>query len=169
LTGEDRVHALVEFGFTERQASFLVTVMRAYGAFQTVVREELETPLHRATISELRWYFEDRQQAIGHGVDAQTQAFLDRAAQVFNTLRFTLLYRRWLKQGDAAFRGCLVTRHRGDAGQWSRSHRVPCPPIHVPPSLASDKPRPFITPAAATVASFWLPLLGRPWYPKVLC
>jgi hypothetical protein len=76
---------------------------RAYGAYQTVVREELETPLHRATISELKWYFEHRQQAIGQGVHAQTQAFLDRASQVFNTPRFTLLYRRWLKQGDPAF------------------------------------------------------------------
>ena len=76
---------------------------RAYGAYQTVVREELETPLHRATIGELKWYFEHRQLAISQGVHAQTQAFLDRAAQVFNTSRFTLLYRRWLKQGDAAF------------------------------------------------------------------
>jgi hypothetical protein len=76
---------------------------RAYGAYQTVVREELETPLHSATIGELKWYFEHRQQAIGHGVNVQTQAFLERAAQVFNTPRFTRLYRRWLKQGDAAF------------------------------------------------------------------
>jgi hypothetical protein len=76
---------------------------RAYGAYQTVVREELETPLHRATINELKWYFEHRQPPVGQGVHAQTQAFLDRAAQVFNTPRFTLLYRRWLKQGDAAF------------------------------------------------------------------
>jgi hypothetical protein len=76
---------------------------RAYGAYQTVVREELETPLHRATVGELKWYFEHRQLAISQGVHAETQAFLDRAAQVFNTSRFTLLYRRWLKQGDAAF------------------------------------------------------------------
>ena len=75
---------------------------RAYGAYQTVVREELETPLHRATIGELKWYFEHRQLAISQGVHAQTQAFLDRAAQVFNTPRFTLLHRRWLKQGNAA-------------------------------------------------------------------
>jgi hypothetical protein len=76
---------------------------RAYGAYQTVVCEELETPLHRATIGELKWYFEHRQQAIGQSVHPQTQAFLDRASQVFNTPRFTLLYRRWLKQGNPAF------------------------------------------------------------------
>ena len=27
MTAEDRVHAVAEFGFTERQARFLVTVM----------------------------------------------------------------------------------------------------------------------------------------------
>jgi hypothetical protein len=44
-----------------------------------------------------------RQLAISQGVHAETQVFLDRAAQVFNTPRFTLLYRRWLKQGNPAF------------------------------------------------------------------
>jgi hypothetical protein len=41
---------------------------RVYTAYQTVVREELETPLHRATIGELQWYFEHRQKALGQGV-----------------------------------------------------------------------------------------------------
>jgi hypothetical protein len=36
-------------------------------------------------------------------VDAQTQAFLNRAAQVYGAPRFTLLYRRWLKHGDTVF------------------------------------------------------------------
>ena len=76
---------------------------RVYAAYQTVIRDELETPLHRATISELKWYFEHRQKDIGNPVHAMTQGFLDRAAQVFGTPRFTLLYRRWLKHGDAAF------------------------------------------------------------------
>jgi hypothetical protein len=76
---------------------------RVYGAYQTVIREELETALHPATISELKWYFEHRQTAIGNPVHALTQGFLDRAAQAFGTSRFTLLYRRWLKQGDTAF------------------------------------------------------------------
>jgi len=59
---------------------------RAYGAYQAVIREELETPLHRATIRELTWHFEHRQQAIGHGVlNTRTQAFLDRVAEVFKT------------------------------------------------------------------------------------
>jgi hypothetical protein len=43
---------------------------RAYSAYQIIVREELETPLHRVTIRELRWYFEHRQQAVGQGVHA---------------------------------------------------------------------------------------------------
>jgi len=76
---------------------------RVYDAYQTVIREELETPLHSATISELKWYFKHRQPAIANDADTLTRAFLERATQVFNTPRFALLYRRWLKQGDVAF------------------------------------------------------------------
>ena len=76
---------------------------RVYADYQAVIREELETPLHPATISEFKWYFDQRQPAIANDAHALTRAFLDRAAQVFSTPRFTLLYRRWLKQGDAAF------------------------------------------------------------------
>jgi hypothetical protein len=76
---------------------------RGYSAFQEVIHEELEMPLHRATVNELKWYFEHRQKAASSPVDAQTQAFLNRAAQVYGMPRFTLLYRRWLKQGDTVF------------------------------------------------------------------
>jgi hypothetical protein len=38
-------------------------VDRAYDAYRTVVREELETPLQPATIRELTWYFERRRAA----------------------------------------------------------------------------------------------------------
>jgi hypothetical protein len=68
-----------------------------------VIHEELEMPLHRATVNELKWYFEHRQKAASGPVDAQTQAFLNRAAQVYGAPRFTLLYRRWLKHGDTVF------------------------------------------------------------------
>lgn len=76
---------------------------RAYDAYQAVIREELETPLHRATINELKWYFAHRQQASQGPVHPQTQGFLDVGARIFGTPRFTLLYRRWLKHGDAVF------------------------------------------------------------------
>jgi len=76
---------------------------RGYSAFQEVIHEELEMPLHRATVNELKWYFEHRQKAANGPVDTQTQAFLNRAAQVYGAPRFTLLYRRWLKQGDTVF------------------------------------------------------------------
>lgn len=38
-------------------------VDHAYEAYQTVIREELESPLHPATIRELKWYFEHRRKA----------------------------------------------------------------------------------------------------------
>ena len=76
---------------------------RFYDAYQTVIREELETPLHPATINELKWYFEHRRQASQEPVHTQTQGFLDVAAKAFGAARFTLLYRRWLQHGDVVF------------------------------------------------------------------
>jgi hypothetical protein len=77
---------------------------RVYAAYQQVVHEELETLLHTATLKELTWYFEQRK-AADKTVNTQTQAFLNRAAQVFSTPRFALLYRRWEKHGDTVFEG----------------------------------------------------------------
>lgn len=76
---------------------------RAYEAYQTVIREELQTPLDPATIRELKWYFEHRRAALNERPGTVTQAFLDKGAQVFGGPRFRLMYRRWLKHGDAAF------------------------------------------------------------------
>jgi len=78
---------------------------RLYATYQTVIHEELETPLHAATINELRWYFTHRQTAIRDQTNELTRSLLDRAASVFGAPRFTLLYRRWQKHGDAAFEG----------------------------------------------------------------
>ena len=78
---------------------------RLYDAYQTVIREELESPLHPATISELRWYFEHRQRAAEGPIHPQTRGFLEVGAKVFGTPRFTELYRRWLKHGDRVFGG----------------------------------------------------------------
>lgn len=78
-------------------------VDRAYEAYQTVIREELETPLHPATIRELKWYFEHRRKAADERPGPIVEGFLNRGAQVFEGPRFRLLYRRWLTHGDAAF------------------------------------------------------------------
>jgi hypothetical protein len=55
--------------------------IRENGPDQTVVRQELESPLHTATIDELKWYFENRDQATGEPVRPQTQAFLTVGAR----------------------------------------------------------------------------------------
>jgi hypothetical protein len=78
-------------------------VDRAYAAYQTVIREELESPLHSPTISELKWYFEHRRKAEGNPVHPLTQKFLDKGAELFGSPRFTRLYRRWLAHGDTVF------------------------------------------------------------------
>jgi hypothetical protein len=75
-------------------------VDRAYDAYRTVIREELETPLQPATIRELKGYFEHRRAAADQRPDTLTRAFRDRGLQVVSGPRFRLLYRRWLKHGD---------------------------------------------------------------------
>jgi hypothetical protein len=78
----------------------------AHDAYQTVIHEELESPLHSATIGELRWYFEHRLKAArGEAMHPQTQNFLKKGYEVFGTLRFAAMYQRWLKHGDAVFEG----------------------------------------------------------------
>jgi len=78
---------------------------RVYGAYQTIIHEELESPLRSATIGELKWYFEHRDNATREPVHPQDQRFLDVWERVFGTPRFTALYQRWLKRGNAAFEG----------------------------------------------------------------
>jgi hypothetical protein len=75
----------------------------AYDAYQSVIRDELETPIHAATITELKWYFEQRHRTAREPVGDITRGKVEGAGQVFGTPRFSLLYRRWLKQGDAVF------------------------------------------------------------------
>ena len=78
---------------------------RCYDAYQTVVHDELESPLHPATIGELKWYFEHRNKATREPMHPQDQGFLDLGARVFGTPRFTEMYRRWLKHQNAVFEG----------------------------------------------------------------
>jgi len=118
---------------------------RFYDAHQAVIREELETPLHPATVSELKWYFEHRRQASQGPVQPQTQAFLDAAAKAFGAPRFALLYRQWLQHADVVFDGvsssaiaealnagrgtveCVVLRHtyRHLSPLAAREHETP--------------------------------------------
>ena len=78
---------------------------RFYDDYQTVIRAELESPLHPATGSELKRFFEHRQQGGPDSVRLQAQAFPEIATRGFDTTRFALLYRRWLQQGDVVFDG----------------------------------------------------------------
>jgi hypothetical protein len=80
-------------------------VHRAYDAYQEVIRDELESPLHPATIRELKWYFEHRLKATREAMHPETQGLLGVGATVFGTPRFADMYHRWLRQGDTVFEG----------------------------------------------------------------
>jgi hypothetical protein len=78
----------------------------AYDAYQTVIHEELESPLPCATIGELQSYFDLRLEAArGEPMHPLNQGFLRKGHEVFAATRFTAMYHRWLKHGNAVFAG----------------------------------------------------------------
>lgn len=78
----------------------------AYHAYQTVIHEELESPLHAATIGELQSLFELRLAAArGEHMGPLNQGLLRKGHEKFAAARFTAMYHRWLKHRDAVFAG----------------------------------------------------------------
>jgi hypothetical protein len=75
-------------------------------SYQGVIDEELKAPLQAATMIELKAHFE-RRRARGNDRIDRTYELLDPNAQMFHGERFQLLYRRWLRHGDAAFESAL--------------------------------------------------------------
>ena len=76
-------------------------IAHAYEGFLTVVRDELESPLHPRTIDELTWYFEQVRGTPNPSLRPTDERFM-RAAEAFERPRFYPLYRRWLKEGERA-------------------------------------------------------------------
>ncbi len=76
-------------------------IARAYEGFLTVVRDELESPLHPRTIEELKRYFEHVRGTRNATLRLSDERVI-RAAEAFERPRFYSLYRRWLKEGEQA-------------------------------------------------------------------
>jgi hypothetical protein len=117
---------------------------RLYDAYQATIREELESPLHAATIRELRRYFEHRREPAEGSLHPQTDGCLRTGANVFGTTRFTEMYRRWLKQGNAVFEGpsspvisdaLRVGRGRVESVVLSHSYRHLFPLVSEAPAV----------------------------------
>jgi len=111
-----------------------------HNAYQAVVHEELESPLHSATISELKWYFDHRRKAAGESVHPLTQKTLAVGAKVFGTARFSAMYQRWLRHGNAVFEGSLspVTAEALSTGRSRvESYVLPFSYRHLLPLVAN--------------------------------
>jgi hypothetical protein len=77
-----------------------------YSACQAVIRDELESPLHPATIGELQSFFEHRRQSEnGEPLHPMTRGGVNVGYKVFGEPRFTEMYHRWRKCGDVVFEG----------------------------------------------------------------
>ena len=82
---------------------FPQSLRHAFAAYQTVVHEELESPLHADTIYDLKRYFFHRRRGTDlNAIPEALRAFLDCCAKAFAGPRFSYLYRRWLTENDAA-------------------------------------------------------------------
>jgi hypothetical protein len=118
----------------------------AYDAYQAVIHEELESPLHPVTISELQSYFELRLEAArGEPMHPLNQGFLRKGHEVFAAARFTAMYHRWLKHRDAVFAGPsspgiaeALNSGRGRVESVVLSH----PYRHLAPLVADTPARP---------------------------
>jgi hypothetical protein len=84
------------------------SLAHAYGGFQAVVREELESPLAPRTVEELTWYF-GQLRAMPNARTRPPGERFERAAEAFERPRFYRLYRHWLKEGDSALDGAFST------------------------------------------------------------
>lgn len=67
--------------------------------FESMVRDELASPMSPRSLEELRWYFEQRRR-LAPGENAEGDRFR-RVGRAFAGTRWRLLYRRWLADGDA--------------------------------------------------------------------
>jgi len=76
---------------------------RAMAAYQTVVHEELESPLHEDAIQDLKRYFFHRRRGTDlNAIPEALRVFVVRCSELFGGPRFAYLYKRWLTEEDAA-------------------------------------------------------------------
>jgi hypothetical protein len=67
-----------------------------------LVKEDLASPVRREVIDRLKWYFDQRRahEIDGARIDDEEMYYLSRAG--FRAPRYHVLYKRWLREGDAA-------------------------------------------------------------------
>jgi hypothetical protein len=107
---------------------FPQSLRRAVAAYETVVHEELESPLDADTARELQHYFFHRRR----GTDLTTlpdtlRARLTRYSELYGGARFTHLYRRWRADEQAAFAPVPAAVHTAIAEGRAAVERVVLP------------------------------------------
>ena len=67
-----------------------------------LVKEDLASPVRQEVIDRLKWYFDQRRyhEIDGARIDDEEMYYLSRAG--FRAPRYHVLYKRWLREGDAA-------------------------------------------------------------------
>jgi len=84
--------------------------------YEAAVEDELATPLQSTTLDELKWFFEQRQQAtVSPALVAEAR--FRHAEEAFATPRFRVLYRTWQQYGDAALAAVVTPGALGQVGE----------------------------------------------------
>ena len=116
---------------------------RAFAAYQTVVHEELESPLQADTIYDLKRYFFHRRRGTDlNAIPEALRAFLDRCAQVFGGPRFSPL-QAVAGRGGRGADSALTSDSRGSrVGSRADRMRRPAPHLrHLSPLVSRRRSR----------------------------
>ena len=113
-------------------------------AFEASARKELMARVAPETIVELRWYFAQCRDANGRTPLTTADRFW-RARQTFSTPRCRELYRRWMRDGEAAFEvvssSVIADALERGTGRLE-SQALPCSYQHLSPLVASGRSTP---------------------------
>jgi hypothetical protein len=127
----------------------LLFMRRAEGmlsTFANAVREELTGRFSPHTMSEFKWYCQERRQTSDLRARCQSDARFSRAHRAFSTARFQMLYQRWLTDGDAVFElasSSAIEQALARGTARIESHVLLCSYDHLSPlvSLVRSSPK----------------------------
>jgi hypothetical protein len=127
----------------------LLFIRRAEGmmsTFANAVREELTGRFSPHTMSEFKWYCQERRDTSDLRARCQSDARFWRAHRAFSSPRFQMLYSRWLTDGDAVFESASSSAIEQALARGTariESHVLLCSYDHLSPlvSLVRSSPQ----------------------------
>jgi hypothetical protein len=112
--------------------------------YNEAAQSELDS-LRSEVVTHIRWYFKKRRAHTLEHAPIDDQEAYEEAHYAFKATRFQVLYRRWLRDGDAVF-DAISSGAAGDAIKRGAGrvecHFLPFSYRHLSPLVGSTRPRP---------------------------